>query len=426
MSSLTTGKIVEVLFEKAKETYEHQQQLVDLVMFEEPDADKMQNAGNTIWRPTQQHAPLIEGWDLTGQETGIIEETYPAVLGTPKNDFVKQRADDMRDQKFWERRGEQSGLRQVTELNKTIANAVALQGSKFFRSNVTSGYDFIAEGQAILNETQQYNYERHFILNDRTNLKFGKDLAARQTLQGRPEETWKTGQIGQNIAEFDVHTASYLPNLVGGADPATTTTAAVSEAPEAGTVDPTTNQVTNVDYRRGSIPVVASASYNIGDKVQFANAGTAVESVTLADKQATGEPMTFTVVGTPNATTIEVFPKPIALDDPGLTVLEKAYANINTQIASGATVNRLNIDASAKTNIFFDKSAVEVLGGNIPAELFSQFDGMKVITDTMANGQQLYMVYDGDINDMSFRFRIFVWYGVTICNPQNCGVGVSF
>lgn len=422
----TTGKVVEVLFEKTKETYEHQMQLLDLTMYEQPEPGRMQNSDNVIWRPLQQHAPIISGWDLAGQETDIIEETYPAILGVPKNDFVSQRADDLRDTRFWERRGEQSGLQQATELNKSIASVVAIQGSKFYRSNATSGYDFIAEGQAILNETQQYNSNRCYVLNDRDTLKFGSDLAARQTLQGRPEKTWMTGQIGQNVAEFDVYTGSYLPNLAGGADPATTTTATVSEKPEGGSVNTTTGTVTNVDYRIATIPVTDSSAYNVGDKVSFANGGVSVESIGLADKNATGQAMTFTIVGKPDGTSVQIYPKPIANDDPALSDLEKAYSNIDTQITIGATMNRLNIDDSAKINIFWDKSSVEVLGGTIPAELFSQFDGNKVVSDTLSNGLQLYMVYDGNIENMTFRYRLFTWYGITMCNPQNAGVALTF
>lgn len=424
--SLTAGKIAEVLFENALETYEQQDMLLRQVSFFEPDGGDMQNAGNVVWRPVQQHAPVISGWDLTGLETGIIEETYPALLGTPNNDFVSQRADDMRDMSFWKRRGVESGKTQATNLNKAIASAIAVQGSMFYRSNVTSGYSFIAEAQAMMNERQGKHTERTFILNDRDNLKFGNDLAGRQTLQGRPETTWATGQIGQNVAEFDVFVGSYLPNIVGGADPATTVTANQSFAPTAGAVNTTTGAVTNVDYRTATIPVTASASYNVGDKITFANGGTTVKAVALADKTNTNVAMTFTVIDKPTGTSITVYPKPIALDDPGLTTLQKAYANVDTRILNAATVNRLNTDASKKTNLFFDKDAVEVLGGTIPANLFKEFDGLKVINSTMKNGQKMYMVYDGQLNDMSLRFRIFTWWGITIKDPSRCGVAVTY
>ena len=421
-----TGKIVEVLFESALDTYEDQMQLVEMTSVFEPNAGNMQNAGNFIWRPVQQHAPIIEGWDLTGQETDIIEETYPAILGTPKNDFVKQRADDLRDTTFWERRGKQSGRQQATELNTSIANLIKNTGSLFYRSNATSGYNFISEGQALLNERQAVADDRCFVLNDRDTLTYSADLAARQTLQGRPESTWATGQIGQNVAEFDVYTGSYLPNLVGGADPATTVTADQSFKPEGGSVDAATGIVTNVDYRSATIPVAASASYNVGDKIQIANGGTAIESIGLADKNATNQAMTFTVVAKPSGTSLTIYPKPIALDDPALSVLEKAYANVNTRILNTATVNRLNIDASAKTNLFWAKDSIEVVGGSIPAELFSQFAGNKVVTSRLKSGLDMYMVYDGSIDDMSFRFRLFTWYGLTNCNPSANGVAVSF
>lgn len=424
--TLTTGKTVEILFEKAFETYEHQQQLVDLTSFMEPDPVKLQNSGDVIWETVQQHAPVLSGWDLTGQEQEIIEETYPRILGTPTNDLPQLRADKLRDRRFWERRGEESGRQQATELNKQIANAIALQGSMFYRSNVTSGYDFIAEAQALMNERQAYNSGRHFVLNDRDNKLFGSDLAGRQTLQGRPEETWRKGQIGQNVAEFDVHVGSYLPNLVGGADPATTVTADVSEKPEGGSVDTATGIVTNVDYRVATIPVTASAGYNVGDKVTFSNGGTPVTALGLADKQDSGQPMTFTIVAKPNATSVKVYPKPIALDDPALTTTEAAYANIDTQILNTATMDRLNIDASNKTNLFFDKSAVEVMGGTIPANLFPELAGQKVVSRTLSNGLEMYMIYDGDIITMNFTFRIFTWYSITIANPSNCGVAVTF
>lgn len=57
-----TARIAEVMFDEALETYEHQMQMLDLVSFENPNGAAMQNSGNFIWRPVQQHAPIIEGW----------------------------------------------------------------------------------------------------------------------------------------------------------------------------------------------------------------------------------------------------------------------------------------------------------------------------------------------------------------------------
>jgi hypothetical protein len=426
MSTLTTGKVAEVMFETFIETYEQQPDLLDKVNFHEPDAENMQNSGNVIWTSVQQHAPVISGWDLSNQETGIIQETYPAVLGTPSNDWVKQRADDMRTERFWRDRATTSARRQALHLNVQLATAIMNQGALFYRSNVDSGYEFVAEAQALMNERQSVDNGRTYVINDRDMLHFSKDLAARQTLQGRPDETWKKGQIGTNIAGFDIFTGSYLPNITGAADPAVTVTGNHSFAPQGGTVNATTLVVTNVDYREATLVVNNSALLSVGDKFTVENTGVPVYALGKGDKTNTGQPMIFTVIELTDATHIAVYPKPIAADDAALSVIEKAYANVNTTILNAATITRLNTDATNKTNIFFDKMAVEVIGGTIPASLFSQFNAAKVLSETMSNGLAVYLLYDGDIATMNFRFRLFTWWGITIVMPDQCGCAVTY
>ena len=419
MATLAAGKIAEVMFESVLDTYEDQTMLVDKTQVFKPDSGNMQNAGNVIWRPVEQHAPILNGFDLTGQEQEIIEETYPAVLGTPANDFVKQGVQDLRDMEFWSRRGKVAGRQQATELNKRIANLINTNGSMYYESNATSGYDFISEGQALMNERQGLQTDRCYILNDRSTQKFGTDLAARQTLQGRPESTWNTGQIGQNVAEFDVYTGSFLPTVAASAG-STTVTATFSGKPEGGSVDPASFIVTNVDYRQATIAVTSSAGFSVGDKVTFAN----VNAVGVADKTDTGQLMTFTIVAVPNGTSVTIFPKPIAADDAGLTTTEKAFANVNTQIVSTAAMDAVNT-TGGRANLFYDNDSIEVLGGNVPMELMGQFDGMKVISETMSNGLNMYMVYDGALADLTLRYRLFTWYGLTAKDPSRMGVSVS-
>ena len=421
-----TGKIAEVLFENALETYEEQNQLIQKTDVFTPESGTLQNSNNVIWRPVEQHAPILDGFDLSGLEQEIIEETYPAVLGNPKNDLVQQRIDQMRDTRFWERRGKASGKQQATELNSSIANLIKNSGSLHYRSNSASGFDFISEGQAILNERQGKHTERCFILNDRDTRKFGIDLAGRQTLKGRPEDTWANGQIGSGVAEFELFTGSYLPNVLGGAA-TTTTTAASSFKPEGGAVDPLTHAVTNVDYRQATLAVTDSSVFEIGDKVTISNGADTIKAIGVSDKTNTGQAMTFTIAGKPNGTSVTIWPKPIALDDsPALSVTELAYANVDTTITSGATVDRVNTDASARSNLFFDRDAIEVIGGDVPMELMQQYDGMKVIKETLGNGLNMYMIYDANMIDMTLRYRMFTWYGLTAKDPSRMGIATTF
>lgn len=425
--ALSSAKIAVTLFEKAIETHEKQIQLLDLVDYRDTNDADMQNAGNTQWQIVQQHAPIIDGIDISGLATGIVEETCPIALGTPKNDLFEQAVDEVRDMGYWERRGEVSGARQASELNRRIASLIANSGSLFYNTAAASGYDAIAQGMTILNERQKRrDEERCVILNDRDNLKYGQDLAGRQTLQGRPADTWKTGQIGRNIAGADIYSGSFLPSLSGNAAGNTTTTAALSDKPEGGTVNTATNTVTNIDYRTSTLTVVAVVNYAVGDRVKFTIGGVDVQSLGLEDKTPSGQAMTAVITALPNATSITVFPKLIAVNDAGLSALEKAYANIDTQVANGATVTKLNNYAgSKKVNLFFCKGAVQVTGGNAPVGLLNEFGGMKVLTDTMSNGQVMYMAYDGNLEKLSFTARLFTWYGETMLDPSAAGTFVT-
>ena len=422
-----TLKIVEAYLENAVNEAEKQVQLIETVNRIQPDMAALQNADNFVWGRVEQHQPVLDGFDLTGQEQDIIEESYPRLLGTPKNVLIKQRIDQVRDISYWERAGKAGGKRLTSDLNQRIAAAAVTQGSLHVRTNATSGYDVVSAAQVILNERQGMNNGRYFLFNDRDQNAVSKDLASRENLAGRPTDTWMKGTIGQDVAEFEnVLTGSFLPNLAGGADPATTVTADQSFAPEGGSVNATTGVVTNVDYRSATIPVTASAGYAVGDKVTFANGGTTVKAVGLEDKTNTNQAMTFTIVAIPNGTSVTVYPKPIAADDPGLSALEASYANINTRILNTATMNRVNIDASVKTNLFWDRNAIEVMTGEVPVQLFQEFAGKKIAQAAMENGQTMYMMYDGDIVTADFRYRIFTWDGITIANPQQVGVLTRF
>lgn len=428
MAALSTAKSVEVLFEKALETYEHQMQLLDLVDVFTPDPAAFQNSSNIIWRPKQQHAPIKEGWDLTSMFGDVIEEYYPATLETPRNDAFQLRADDLRDMRFWERRGIQSGMQQATFLNQRLANLVATQGSLFYRSNTDNGYRFVGEAQTLLNERQVYSPMRCYVLNERDRQVYATDLADRETLDKRPEHAYATGMIGKNVADFDVYSGSYLPTLPGGASPDTTVTGDQSFEPEGTTT--TGGATVNVDYRVARIPVADNSDYNVGDRISFTNTtGTPLGSVMalgLADKTNTGQAMTFVIAAKTGTTMIDVYPKPIAADDSSLSAEELAVANINTTIKDAATVVRLNTDASARVNIFWAKESIEVIGGDAPIELLAEFGGQQVINSTMSNGQKMYMAYDGDIDTLTFKCRLFTWWGLVNKNPQANGVGVRF
>jgi hypothetical protein len=430
MATLSATKIVATYLGAAVESYESQQSMLPLVkVINDVDPATLQNGNNTIWRKVVQQGASIPGFDLTGLETGIISQGYSAYLGTPENTFVGLRVDDLRDLSYIRDQAEVDGKKRASVLNKAITDTISTTGSMAYRSNVTSGFDFVSLAQAGMNKRQSPGDQRYIGLTDTHNQKFGKDLASRQTLQAQPADTFKSGMLYNKIAGFDVMVNSSVSLLPGGANPATTVTANVSFAPLGGTA---TNGgvaqlvVTNNDYRFGTIAVTASASYNVGDRVTFSNSAVTVKAIGRDDKTVTDEAMVFTIVAKPSGTSVTLWPRPIALNDAGITVADKAYANINTQILNTATMDRVNIDATTQPSIFWEKNSIEVLGGKVPMELLGQWGGMKVATERLSNGLNMYMLYDGNIANLQARWRMFIWYGVNNARPADNGILISY
>lgn len=428
IGSVSSGKIVASYMGAAVEYYNSQQSMIPYVkVLKDVRPGDLQNGGNTIWRKVVQQGVSQTGWDLTGAEQNIISQSYAASLGLPEGNLLSLRVDDLRDMSYIKDQGRVDGEKRLSILNKAITDSIRNTGSMAIRDNSTDGFSFISMAQAAMNKRQARTSERYVALNDTHNRLFGKDLAGRQTLTGQPGKTFEDGMLYNDIAGFGVTTSSSISQLAGGASPNTTVTANVSLAPTSGTIDTVTNVVTNNDYRySSSILVAASTGYNVGDRVTFNNGGVPVYAVGRDDKTVTDDPMTFVIVAKADATHVTLWPRPIAADDPGLSLSEKAYANINTRILATAVMVRVNVDVSTQPSLFWQKDSIEVLGGDVPMELLGQFGGMKVATETLDNGLKMYMLYDANIYNVSATWRMFIWYGVNNARPMDNGILIKY
>src|SRR6056297_2264475 len=92
-----TAKTLVTYFDKSVEQLNKDTTMARRVSVDTVDGASLQNANNIYWRNVEQQSPVIEGWDLSGQETEIIEQAYPLQLSDPRNDFVKIRVDELRE-----------------------------------------------------------------------------------------------------------------------------------------------------------------------------------------------------------------------------------------------------------------------------------------------------------------------------------------
>lgn len=417
---LSTAKEVRVMFDMVTEQFEAQDQMSKLVGHYDMTGANAQNSNNVEWRQVEQQAPVQSGWEFNDSAFGdVLELSYPSVLGTPRNDLFKLRADDFRDRKFMDRRAAAAAQRLSADQNARIASLVSNTGSLFYRST-TAGYDFIKTADTILRERQAYvGAGQSFFVNDRDAQRVSADLAGRQTLTKISEDAYTKGLMFKNTAGFDIYESSYLGSLAGGALAGVTVTSTVSQAPVANFVS--AGITLPVDYRISSDIALTGTLTNlvVGDRISFSG----VNAVGLQDKTNTGTLMTFTVVEKSGAN-IKVYPRPVAVNDPALTPSQAAYANINTQIAAGATVTKLNSDAIARNNVFWANDSVEIVDGDIPFELLGQLDGMEVMSSTLSSGTKLYIAYQGRIDDLTLRCRLFTWNDVVNIDPSRNGVAI--
>jgi len=359
---------------------------------------------------------VIEGWDLSGQETEIIEQAYPLQLSDPRNDFVKIRVDELRDQGFMERRVRASSAKLSADQNSRIADLVASTGTLYSESS-SAGFDFVAEADTIMTERQaNRDMGASFFLSPRENQIMASDLASRSDLSGKPLTAYETAMIGQNVAGFDIFRGSYVGNIAARTNATTGAVATdVVEVPEGFTSSGGT--LSNVDYRVGSVTLGSGegADFTVGDVITFAG----INSLGLMDKRDTGQLMTFRVVAK-DTDTLSIYPKPIAADQTGIDDAQAAYANISTQIVATTVVSKIN-ENGGRANSFWADDSICIVNGSAPLEMLNEFDGMKVVSETLDSGVKLYMAYDANLDDMNCRVRLFTWYGLVNKDPSRNG-----
>jgi hypothetical protein len=409
-----TAKTLVSYYDKVLEQLNKDTTMARRVEVDTVSGASLQNANNIYWRNVEQQSPVLEGWDLTGQETGIIEQAYPLRLQDPRNDFVSLRVDELRDTGFMDRRVRSSAAKLSADQNSRIADLVASTGSLYYESSAV-GFDFVAEADTIMTERQaNRDSGASFFLSPRANQVMASDLASRSTLDGRPLEAYETAMIGRNVAGFDLFRGSYVGNINARANATTTTVADdVLEIPQGFTE--TNGTLQNVDYRVGTVTLTAGTNYNVGDVITFAG----VNALAVMDKRNTGELMTFRIVGK-TGDVISIYPKPIAANQAGITPEQAAYANISTAIVETMVVSKVN-ENGGRANSFWADDSICIVNGDAPLDMLNEFDGMKVVSETLDSGVKLYMAYDASLPTLNCRVRLFTWYGLVNKDPSRNG-----
>lgn len=383
------------------------------------DQSMMERSNNILWRPQPYIAQSYSGTDQTTNFRDYTQLSVPATIGFSRSVPWSMTATELRDALQEGRLGDAAKQKLASDINLAVMNVASNQGTLVVkRTSAASGFDDVAQAEAIFNEQGIPGNERYLALSTRDYNGMASNLAVSTRSFGNDisDRALRDAYVGR-VASFETYKLDYAVRKTAAAGGAgitidTRTSAANYWVPKATTVA-ATGESANVDNRFQTITVSSTANVAAGDAFTIANC----EAVHHITKGSTGQLKTFRVMQVLSGTTMVVSP-PI-ISGQGGTDAEAQYQNVTfTSTASNAAIVFLNT-TTANVNPFWQKDAIEILPGRyaVPADA-----GVAVQRGTTDQGLELVMTKFYDINTMRTKFRIDTLYGVVNKQPEMSGI----
>jgi hypothetical protein len=382
------------------------------------DQQMMERAGDTVWRPVPYIMDSADGEDQTGNFGDKVQLSVPVSITVDKAVTWTMSGKELRDalQEGRLRKGAEQKL--ASDINRSVLDVASTQGSMVVKiTAAASGFDDVAQIEAIMNEAGVMFDDRVLALSTRDYNGMASNLADRQTMGGKVSSAYERAYVGQ-IASFDTWKLDYSKRLAaaaGGAITIATNAAGTFYTPKSTEVNTVNGGKSNVDNRYQNVTVSATANVKAGDAFTIAD----VNAVHHITKEDTGQLKTFRVVKVVDGTTLQITPPLIDPSSGAGAGSEIQYQNcvVNTASATAA-ITWLNT-ASAAMNPFWYKDAIELIPGRYVDDADA---GMAVLKGTTDSGIQVCMTKQFDIETRKYKFRVDVRYGVANKNPEMSGI----
>jgi hypothetical protein len=377
----------------------------------------MERTNNTIWRPQPYISRSYSGTDMTSNFFDYTQLSVPATIGFNKSVPWIMTATELRDALQEQRLGDSAKQKLASDINVAVMNVASAQGTLVVkRLSAASGFDDVAQCEAIFNE-QGVNFDsRYLALSTRDYNGMASNLAGRQTLTPKALTAYDRAYIGQ-VASFDTFKLDYANRIgvaAGSGITIDTRDAAVNyQVPKAVTSSPTTSERLNVDNRYQTVTVSSTTNVAAGDCFTIA----AVNAVHHITKQDTGQLKTFRVISITNGTQMVISPGIVSNQVASPASTEYQNCVVNTK-ASNSAIVFLNT-AAAPINCFWQKDAIEILPGRYAVPSDAGANVMRASTD---QGIELVMQKQYDINTMKTRYRLDTIFGVVNKQPEMSGI----
>lgn len=407
-----------VAFEDLLEKFDDNMVMSKAVRKYETDQVMMERANDTIWRPQPYIAQSYSGSDATSNFGDNTQMAVPSAINTQRHSTLNLNARELRDLLQERRFGEAAAQKLASDVNVSILTAASNLGSLVVPiAAAASGFDDVAQADAIMNEQGVMGYDRKLFLSTRDYNGMANNLSqiSRSFGNTKSDNAYERAYVGP-VAGFDTFKMDYANRIAaagGGALLTIDTQAAANNyyTPRA-TSTAVTGEVQNVDNRFQTITITSTVGVAAGDA--FTVGG--VEAVHHITKNSTGELKTFRVVSVVDGTDLVITP-PI-ISNQGSTDAEAQYQNVVVTPNATAPIVFLNANA-ANINPFWQKDCLEILPGRLAVPTDA---GAAVMRAVSANGLEIVMQKQFDINTQKTKYRWDVLYGVVNLNPEMSGI----
>tara|TARA_R110000824_G_scaffold96322_6_gene230803 strand:- start:6 stop:1283 length:1278 start_codon:yes stop_codon:yes gene_type:complete len=409
-----------VAFEQILEGFQDALVLSKNVGIYTTDQAMMERTNDVIWRPQPYIGTSIDaapGVDISASYQDFTQLAVPSTIGFSKSVPFTLNALELRDALQEDRLGAAAKQKLASDINVAIMNVASAQGTLVVKRNLAAtGYDDVAQADAIMNEQGVPDYERTLALSSRDYNGMANDLskASRSFGNEKSDSAYERSRVGM-VAGFETLKLDYANRLAaaagGGAITIDTQNAATNYLVPAATSTAIGGQI-NVDNRYQTVTVSSTTAVAAGDAFTIAG----VDAVHHITKQSTGQLKTFRVISITNGTTMVISPGIISNQVASDAAAQ--YQNCIVTPAAAAAIVFLNVNA-AYANPFWQRDALELLPGRyaVPSDA-----GTAVMRGTTDNGIELVMQKFYDINTMTTKYRCDTLFGVVNKQPEMSGI----
>ncbi len=260
-----------VAFENLLEGFQDALVLSRNVNIYNTDQSMMERTNNIIWRPQPYIATSYSGTDMTANFDDYTQLSVPATIGFGRSVPWVMTATELRDSLQEGRLGDAAKQKLASDINVAIMNVAALQGTLFVkRTGAASGFDDVAEIEAVMNERGIMFEDRYLALSTRDYNGMASDLSKASRSFGNEvtDTAYRRAYVGR-VASFETFKLDYALRKaaqLGGAGLTVDTRASANNfyVPRATSVA-TTGETANVDNRFQTITISSTTNVAAGD-----------------------------------------------------------------------------------------------------------------------------------------------------------------